>query len=128
MPLSTGSIKWLTDPGPEAPVIGQVAIADDGSAAVASSRYQSGSSGYCPRYTVAKLRGQSGLGFFIACGDEADNDGDGAIDFDGGASENLPWPPRQRQRASSRPSPKTDSLRITATYRGAVRGGARVLR
>jgi hypothetical protein len=76
----TGAELWRTDPGTGWEVIGQVAIGDDGSVAVASSRFQSCLNGLCRTYTVAKLRGQSGLGFFSGCGDEIDNDGDGAID------------------------------------------------
>lgn len=77
---TTGAELWRTDPGTGQEMIGEVAIADDGSVAVASSRRQSCSNGLCRTYTVAKLRGQSGLGYFSGCGDEIDNDGDGAVD------------------------------------------------
>jgi hypothetical protein len=77
----TGALMWRREPGTEAHVIGQVSIGDDGSVAVASSEWTcSNGAGYCGRYTVAKLRGRSGLGFFAGCGDEIDNDEDGAVD------------------------------------------------
>ena len=76
----TGAELWRTDPGTGQDLIGQVAIAEDGSVAVASSRSQDCLNGLCRTYTVAKLRRQSGLGFFSGCGDEVDNDGDGVVD------------------------------------------------